>query len=75
MNAAARAAAQSTLPPAPEGIGAADWATRCELAALYRLVAHVRMTDLITHRTSVSTALKTDALPNWLAPATPCATM
>ena len=28
----------------------AEWATRCELAALYRLVAHFRMTDLIdTH--------------------------
>jgi ribulose-5-phosphate 4-epimerase/fuculose-1-phosphate aldolase len=29
---------------------AAEWGTRCELAALYRLVAHFRMTDLIdTH--------------------------
>lgn len=38
------------LPPAPEGIDAAEWAIRCELAALYRLVAHFRMTDLIdTH--------------------------
>jgi len=34
----------------PQGIGAEEWATRCELAALYRLAAHLRMTDLIdTH--------------------------
>ncbi|MGP5283897.1 class II aldolase/adducin family protein, partial [Pseudomonas helleri] len=27
-----------------------EWKTRCDLAALYRLVAHFRMTDLIdTH--------------------------
>jgi ribulose-5-phosphate 4-epimerase/fuculose-1-phosphate aldolase len=40
----------ATLPPAPAGIGDAEWATRCDLAALYRLVAHFRMTDLIdTH--------------------------
>ena len=32
------------------GISEAEWAIRCELAALYRLVAHHRMTDLIyTH--------------------------
>ena len=38
------------LPPPPDGIGNDEWATRCELAALYRLVAHFRMTDLIdTH--------------------------
>ena len=38
----------SALPPT--GIGADEWATRCELAAPYRLVAHLRMTDLIdTH--------------------------
>jgi ribulose-5-phosphate 4-epimerase/fuculose-1-phosphate aldolase len=31
----------------------AEWATRCDLAALYRLVAHFRMTDLIdTHITA-----------------------
>jgi ribulose-5-phosphate 4-epimerase/fuculose-1-phosphate aldolase len=30
-----------------------EWATRCDLAALYRLVAHFRMTDLIdTHITA-----------------------
>jgi len=29
-----------------------EWQARCELAALYRLVAHFRMTDLIdTHIT------------------------
>jgi len=33
-----------------EGISDAEWQLRCELAALYRLVAHFRMTDLIyTH--------------------------
>lgn len=38
------------LPTAPEGIGAEEWVTRCDLAALYRLLAHFRMTDLIdTH--------------------------
>ncbi len=36
--------------PAPEGISAEEWKVRCDLAALYRLVAHHRMTDLIyTH--------------------------
>jgi ribulose-5-phosphate 4-epimerase/fuculose-1-phosphate aldolase len=40
----------SSLPPPPAGIAADEWATRCELAALYRVVAHFRMTDLIdTH--------------------------
>lgn len=33
-----------------ESISVDEWAVRCELAALYRLVAHFRMTDLIdTH--------------------------
>ncbi|MEG2808996.1 MAG: class II aldolase/adducin family protein, partial [Acinetobacter sp.] len=28
----------------------AEWQARCELAALYRIIAHYRMTDLIdTH--------------------------
>ena len=32
------------------GTASAEWTTRCELAALYRLIAHFRMTDLIdTH--------------------------
>ena len=36
--------------PTPEGISAEEWKVRCDLAALYRLVAHHRMTDLIyTH--------------------------
>jgi ribulose-5-phosphate 4-epimerase/fuculose-1-phosphate aldolase len=35
---------------APPGMDRAEWAVRCDLAALYRLVAHHRMTDLIyTH--------------------------
>lgn len=34
----------------PAGMSEAEWKTRCDLAALYRLVAHFRMTDLIyTH--------------------------
>jgi ribulose-5-phosphate 4-epimerase/fuculose-1-phosphate aldolase len=34
----------------PAGFDPAEWAIRCDLAALYRLVAHHRMTDLIyTH--------------------------
>jgi ribulose-5-phosphate 4-epimerase/fuculose-1-phosphate aldolase len=33
-----------------EGISDSEWQLRCDLAALYRLVAHFRMTDLIyTH--------------------------
>ncbi|TDV59711.1 class II aldolase/adducin family protein [Pseudomonas sp. LP_7_YM] len=37
----------SELPP---GMCPKEWAARCELAALYRLIAHLRMTDLIdTH--------------------------
>jgi ribulose-5-phosphate 4-epimerase/fuculose-1-phosphate aldolase len=35
---------------APAGISAEEWAIRCDLAALYRLVAHFKMTDFIyTH--------------------------
>lgn len=34
----------------PAGMSAKEWAARCDLAALYRLIAHLRMTDLIdTH--------------------------
>ena len=41
----------SSLPPASlRGISEEEWKIRCELAALYRLVAYHRMTDLIyTH--------------------------
>jgi ribulose-5-phosphate 4-epimerase/fuculose-1-phosphate aldolase len=36
----------------PDNIDTTEWQARCELAALYRLVAHFRMTDLIdTHIT------------------------
>ncbi|ALI03157.1 class II aldolase [Pseudomonas sp. FW306-02-F02-AA] len=36
----------------PEHMNTIEWQARCELAALYRLVAHFRMTDLIdTHIT------------------------
>ncbi|HQT68061.1 MAG: class II aldolase [Rhodospirillales bacterium 20-60-12] len=36
--------------PIPAGISDAEWQVRCDLAALYRLVAHFRMTDFIyTH--------------------------
>ena len=36
----------------PEIISDAEWQARCDLAALYRLVAYYRMTDLIdTHIT------------------------
>lgn len=36
----------------PDNIDPVEWQARCELAALYRLVAHFRMTDLIdTHIT------------------------
>lgn len=35
---------------APDGISAEEWKIRCDLAALYRLVAHFKMTDFIyTH--------------------------
>jgi ribulose-5-phosphate 4-epimerase/fuculose-1-phosphate aldolase len=34
----------------PEGMDATEWQVRCDLAALYRLVAHYKMTDFIyTH--------------------------
>jgi ribulose-5-phosphate 4-epimerase/fuculose-1-phosphate aldolase len=37
-------------PAALRGISEAEWQVRCDLAALYRLVAHFRMTDFIyTH--------------------------
>lgn len=36
--------------PSQMNTGSAEWTARCELAALYRLIAHFRMTDLIdTH--------------------------
>jgi ribulose-5-phosphate 4-epimerase/fuculose-1-phosphate aldolase len=39
-----------TAPASLAGVDAAEWKIRCDLAALYRLVAHFRMTDLIyTH--------------------------
>jgi ribulose-5-phosphate 4-epimerase/fuculose-1-phosphate aldolase len=40
----------STRPSALSGISEEEWQIRCDLAALYRLVAHFRMTDLVyTH--------------------------
>lgn len=36
-----------------QSIAAEEWAARCELAALYRLIAHFRMTDLIDTHISV----------------------
>ena len=40
----------ASLTGALRGIDAEEWRIRCDLAALYRLVAHFRMTDLIyTH--------------------------
>src|SRR6185369_3639322 len=45
--------AMSDTIPQPAGYSSEEWTTRCELAALYRLVAHFRMTDLIdTHITA-----------------------
>lgn len=42
----------ATVAPSPT-FSAEEWATRCDLAALYRLIAHFRMTDLIdTHITA-----------------------
>ena len=39
-----------TTPAHLAGVSAEEWRVRCDLAALYRLVAHFRMTDLIyTH--------------------------
>ena len=36
----------------PTGMSEIEWQSRCELAALYRLIAYYRMTDLIdTHIT------------------------
>ncbi len=40
----------ASSPAALHGVSEAEWQVRCDLAALYRLVAHHRMTDLIyTH--------------------------
>ena len=40
----------ATTPAALSGVSPAEWQVRCDLAALYRLVAHHRWTDLIyTH--------------------------
>ncbi len=40
----------ATTPASLAGVSDAEWKVRCDLAALYRLVAHHRMTDLIyTH--------------------------
>lgn len=41
---------QPLTPTFAEGMPIAEWQARCDLAALYRLLAHFRMTDLIdTH--------------------------
>lgn len=45
--------------PAPQRLDTmaqAEWAARCELAALYRLLAHFRMTDLIDTHISLKLA-------------------
>lgn len=43
-------ASPSALPAALAGVPEEEWKIRCDLAALYRLVAHFRMTDFIyTH--------------------------
>ena len=40
----------ATPPAALNGVSEAEWKVRVDLAALYRVVAHFRMTDLIyTH--------------------------
>ena len=40
----------ATSPAAMAGVSPEEWQVRCDLAALYRVVAHFRMTDLIyTH--------------------------
>jgi ribulose-5-phosphate 4-epimerase/fuculose-1-phosphate aldolase len=40
----------ATRPAAMAGVSPEEWAIRCDLAALYRLIAHYRMTDFIyTH--------------------------
>jgi len=40
----------ATSPAAMAGVSQEEWAIRCDLAALYRLIAHYRMTDFIyTH--------------------------
>jgi len=40
----------ASTPAARAGVSAEEWQIRCDLAALYRLVAHFRMTDFIyTH--------------------------
>ncbi len=40
----------ATHPATLAGVSAEEWTVRCNLAALYRLIAHFRMTDLIyTH--------------------------
>tara|TARA_B100000029_G_scaffold483927_1_gene535585 strand:- start:188 stop:949 length:762 start_codon:yes stop_codon:yes gene_type:complete len=39
--------------PKRKGMSDAEWTTRCDLAALYRILHHLRMTDLIyTHMTA-----------------------
>jgi ribulose-5-phosphate 4-epimerase/fuculose-1-phosphate aldolase len=42
----------TTLPASPE-MSEVEWRTRCDLAALYRILHHLRMTDMIyTHMTA-----------------------
>ena len=37
----------------PEIMSTVEWQARCDLAALYRLIAHFRMTDLIDTQRSL----------------------
>lgn len=46
-----------------DGCSAAEWQVRCDLAALYRLVAHHRMTDLIYTHISARVPNDTDGGP------------
>ena len=53
----------ATRPVALAGCSEAEWAVRCDLAALYRLLAYFRMTDIIyTHLTALSEARTRTAL-------------
>ena len=46
----------ATPPAALNGVSEAEWKVRVDLAALYRVVAHFRMTDLIYTHISISSS-------------------
>lgn len=56
----------ASIPPAPAGISADEWALRLELAACYRLFDYLGWTELIFNHITVRVPAQADAEPEYL---------